>query len=540
MNKTISLFLAVIIILISCGVPAFAAGEISIISPGASCTTELDKIEVSCDSATKIIYKLDGKVIGETAGETVLPIEKDVLSVGNHTLEVCAVFADRTAARQVLDFKVNKLITKMQATENFNDFVEGNEGGVKIDFYSQNGKHEVGLPTALLYPDEGRSGENGDKSLCMKMNTNKHVVGDMPYLIYNGFKGYGANGVITFKFDVKVSDGASAQATIWDMPITKNEDMWLFNGGKICGVSYDFDTEWLAIELVHDYVSGKTKVIVDGNEIYHDDISTASKANSKVDMRLYQPGVRSDENERAAIWLDNFDFKKEIAYGLSKIYFSDGEDNWTLYDNTSFPADASKIKLELTEELSAATVTAENIKVFENGVVAGISDVSYDRTEKSIIITPAKAFQKGSEIRVEVSDKVKFADLTSPEASLIARMNTEAGELTPQSVDFKNNGQLLISGAQIAEGDVVSVDAVLKNDTDTDKNMAVILYVLQNKKLRAIAAVEENVSPGVPKPVTVTLPAITSLDDSGNVTLKLSICDALSSALPYVAYTEVN
>ena len=79
---------------------SYASGDIEIISPGASCTTDISQIEVSCSGASKIIFELDGKKIGETQGEEVLPLSEGTITAGNHKLKVSAVFPDKLQLRK--------------------------------------------------------------------------------------------------------------------------------------------------------------------------------------------------------------------------------------------------------------------------------------------------------------------------------------------------------------------------------------------------------------------------------------------------------
>ena len=123
MKKLLSYILIISVILTMLIVPSSVnaeAKEIKILSPGATCTTELDKIVLSCASAEKIIYELDGEIIGETEGVCDLALTDGFLTPGNHLLKVTALFSDGTGASDELKFHAEKYVQKMKFEQDFN------------------------------------------------------------------------------------------------------------------------------------------------------------------------------------------------------------------------------------------------------------------------------------------------------------------------------------------------------------------------------------------------------------------------------------
>ena len=121
MKRFISFIIALLILTASFGINAEATGEITIISPTAAVyTDDLTQIEVSCSGAEKIIFELDGEKIGETDGECIFELTQ-ALSVGNHSLKAVAVFPDKTAAQDYIEFDVQKKFMK-GTLQNFNSY----------------------------------------------------------------------------------------------------------------------------------------------------------------------------------------------------------------------------------------------------------------------------------------------------------------------------------------------------------------------------------------------------------------------------------
>lgn len=536
MKRIFSAILTVFILCTFLTISPLASGEVSITSPAGDCTTDLEKFAVECEGAEKIIFELDGNVIGETDGEEELPIDEGTLTVGNHTLVAKAIFADKSAAVASVDFMARKKILNMSAKQDFNDYVKGNEAGQKLTVYFQSGKHESGN-SCEVYPVPGPSGEEGDYAFNMITLTNKAVNGDAPYIVYNGFNNYGARGEVTFEFDLKVDNSSTAKLMLQTMMLPK-KSLWILEAGKFGGTDYAVPDGWMHIKVVDNFVTNTVRLEVDGDEVFNGDMKLPYTECSKFDLRLYQGGSRTEET-RAYMSLDNFDFKQELLYGLSKISYEDADGNSFDYAGT-LPQDTTKIKLGMTEALSASSVKSENVTLASNGVKID-AEVSYDAESKSVIVIPSKAISKGETVTVTLNENIKFADGTEAGDAVVATMESEDAELTPLSIDFKINGNLLLSSAQLQNGDVISADVTLNNDSETVKDMTVILFVRQNKKLRAISAEETlSIAPGETPSVNVTLPALSGLDSEGTAEIKLSVCDTLGNALPYMSYTQIK
>ena len=119
-------------------------------------------------------------------------------------------------------------------------------------------------------------------------------------------------------------------------------------------------------------------------------------------------------------------------------------------------------------------------------------------------------------------------------------MKTESAPLSPKSIVFKKDSNILYTSGQLSSGDSVSVEAELNNDTSETQTMTVVLYVIQNKKSRGISAQEFTLEPGQELPVTITIPSLANLDAMGDVSVRMSLCGDISSPVPFMDYTEVK
>jgi len=535
LKRIFSAILTVFILCTFLTISPLASREVSITSPAGDCTTDLEKFAVECEGAEKIIFELDGNVIGETDGEEELPIDEGILTAGNHTLVAKAVFADKSAAVASVDFMARKKILNMSAKQDFNDYVQGNEAGQRLVVYYQPGKHGSGN-ACEVYPVPGPSGEDGDYAFNMRTLFD-YMSGNAPYIVYNGFNNFGARGEVAFEFDLKVDDSSTAEILLNNIMLPE-KTMWLLYRGVFGGTDHAVPDGWMHIKIVNNFVTNKTRLEINNEEIYNGDMTLPYTACSNFDIRLYQGGRRTEET-RAEMALDNFDFKQELLYGFSKISYEDADGNSFDYTGT-LPHSVAKINLGMTEALSASSVKSENVTLASNGVKID-AEVSYDAESKSVIVTPSKAIPKGETVTVTLNENIKFADGTEAGDAVVATMESEDAELIPLSIDFKINGNLLLSSAQLQNGDVISADVTLNNDSETVKDMTVILFVRQNKKLRAISAVETlGIAPGETPSVNVTLPALSGLDSEGTAEIKLSVCDTLGNALPYMSYTQIK
>ncbi len=514
---------------------SYASGDIEIISPGASCTTDVSQIEVECSGASKIIFELDGIKIGETTGETVLPLADGTITAGNHSLKVSAIFPNKTAAQKEISFNATEFVSIKSSKQNFDTFTKGGDKSVSMTLTSQSGK-------AASMPDVGRSGSDGDKSYKMYMTIDDHLTSSCPYVDYTGFTNYGKKGVLTFDFDIKVNSAGKAIVNLGNMPLF-GSSMALINSGKILTSAVAINDDWQHMKIVVDYskhADGMLTFYHNGTKIY-DDVSQKQQYSGQstiVEFTLKQSGKRT-EATRAAVWLDNFDFKQELSYGLDKFMYSDGN-VWSDCSQGAIPADTKALKLMLTSNMDSSTINQNTVSVYENGSKLKLTSVVYNDSDKSVTVIPQKAFEKGSDIKVVLSNAVKLSGGYAVKGALEARASTEEGELTPVSVSFEKNDSLLISGAQLEGGDSLSADVVLNNGTDEPKPMTALVYVRQNRKLRGIGAVETIVAPRTQLPVSVNIPSLSQIDPSGDVSVKLVICDTLKNGVAYMSSIEIN
>lgn len=201
MKRFISFIIALLILTASFGINAEAAGEITIISPTAAVyTDDLTQIEVSCSGAEKIIFELDGEKIGETDGECIFELTQ-ALSVGNHSLKSVAIFPDKTAAQDYIEFDVQKKFMK-GTLQNFNSY-EGGDTADGIKHVGQNGKSTAAQVS-------GKSGEEGDYALYMKMATNDAIGSGNPYIDVTTLEDFGL-GTVIFKYDIKIDSPETAR-----------------------------------------------------------------------------------------------------------------------------------------------------------------------------------------------------------------------------------------------------------------------------------------------------------------------------------------
>ena len=67
-----------------------------------------------------------------------------------------------------------------------------------------------------------------------------------------------------------------------------------------------------------------------------------------------------------------------------------------------------------------------------------------------------------------------------------------------------------------------------------------MLYVRQNKKLRAIGAASAVLSSGEVRDVEIILPPIDKLDADGDVSVKMTVMDTFENATAYMGFEEIR
>lgn len=532
MKRFISFIIALLILTASFGINAEAAGEITIISPTAAVyTDDLTQIEVSCSGAEKIIFELDGEKIGETDGECIFELTQ-ALSVGNHSLKAVAVFPDKTAAQDYIEFDVQKKFMK-GTLQNFNSY-EGGDTADGIKHVGQNGKSTAAQVS-------GKSGEEGDYALYMKMATNDAVSSGNPYIDVTTLEDFGF-GTVTFKYDIKIDSPETARIYWSNSPLWHKGNQFFYDG-KIHKTETNTPSGWTSVEMTVNYKAQTVSLTVGGTPVMTNapwGEGEENSSNGKIRIGLFQNGKRT-ETTREGFSIDNIDFKQEIVYALEKIqYSSDAGENWNEY-SSELPVDANKLKITLSENLTEADVAQNTVKLFQNGKEVALAAVEYDSVTRSVTVTPSASFSEGAQLVLKIDDTVKLANGTQTGCALEAHMQTQKPSFTPTAVVLKNNGNSLLSASQLKTGDVISGDVTLKNDSDTQKTITAIIVVRQNGKLRSVGAAQTSeLSGGASEAVTLTLPAISTLDAEGDVCVKLIICNELTSTVPYLEFTELK
>ena len=533
MKRFISLICIVIMLTTSFAINSYAAGEITIISPSTEAYTDLAEFEVSCADAEKIIFELDGEKIGETAGECIFTLP-NALTVGNHSLRATAVFSDKSASQDYIEFNVKKKFTK-GSIQDFNTYT-GGDTAAGIKHVGQSGKS-----SATKVP--GKSGAEGDNALYMKMETTAAVASGNPYIDVTLLEDFGL-GTASFKYDIKIDDPSTARIS-WSYVPLWHKGNQIFYDGKIANTETDTPSGWTSVNMTVNYKTRKVSLIVGDTPVISDASWGEGKetsSNRRIRISLYQNGKRK-ESTRTGFTIDNMDFKQEIIYGLEKIQYSSGEsESWIDY-SSELPVDTSAIKLTLSENLTSEDVSDSTVKLLQNGSEVSLDSVEYDSETCSIIVKPSNPLMSGAQLVLRVDDTVRFADktLTATGAVLEARMNTTKSSFTPDAVVLKNNGKNLLSASQLKAGDVISADVTLKNDSDSEKIISAFIAVRQNGKLRSLGAAQtSNLSGGSSETVNLTLPAIAALDNEGDVSVKLIICSELTDTVPYISFIELK
>lgn len=522
MKKFISISVVLVMLLTMVPVVSFASGEISIISPAADVYTDFSVFEVECENAEKIIFKLDGVTVGETNGETTLDVPKDLLYVGNHTLEVIAIYADGTALNDIKNFKVSAIIEKFSYSD----------AGALSNFiaYNTTGKAE--------YDDTvGVSGQTGDIAKKLYAIIDGKIESKAPYII-NYELAYVKGGIKKISFDLKLTTVNDAIIIRGMDGMDKSGQLNSSKGYWLDGSTQYYPTpgEWMHIDVVSNNYTNNLVFSVDGTPIYNGSITLKDEGN--LTFRMYQYGDRT-EATRASMSIDNLFTSQEFEYSLSSVEWEDSEGVWS--DGLSLmPIDASKIRIKMSEALIADSVTKDTVSIYDNGKKVSLSDVVYDETNGYVIASLSEPLSNESNIEFVMSENVKLS--VTNEATGVpvkAILKTELGAYSVSNIECKVNSAALWTNEQLKSGDVISIDLALNNQSGENKTMAAIACVFQNKKLRAIGACEEFVS-SAGKGTTITLPPLSNLDSDGEITIKVMLCNALSSPQACSNYYEIK
>ena len=383
----------------------------------------------------------------------------------------------------------------------------------------------------------GKTGSPGDVATKLGITINDAITSSNPYMENSGAS-FSKSGIKYLKFDIKIeSTTKKSRLMIGGMDGIAQYGNIIQDGKWLGGKNKATSDGWVHMELASNHYENKIVLNVDGQELYNDTIK--NKASGGLRINLYQMGVRTDTT-RAWMAFDNMEWSQHFIYALSNIEYMNSDGDWII-SSEAMPANTSKIRIKVSEPLDQTTVTKETVKLYDNGNIVTLSNVAYDADNKYVTIEFGEKLSDGSDVVLKLDETIVLSNTKkASDIALEARMVTEASELAPTNISYKKNSSYLATTSQLKTGDVVSVDMTLNNETDETKPMAAFVSVIQNGIVRSLGVVERHVSSMSSEPITVTLPALSTLDAEGDIKVKIMICNSILESQPYIDFYELK
>lgn len=463
----------------------------------------------------KAIFELDGVRLGEADSEGKLALS-DGLSFGDHTLKTIKIASDKSAAVDVASFKLCATSVIKQQHDTFDDFDPDDTSTLNYAIDTKEVMEIVKVP--------GASGEADDYAFSMRYELGKKSKSSKSYFQPGTFKQYGS-GISEAEFDIKFNTPDTTIAMSYYM--IDGVDGFGNADGKWKGTDIAVTPgEWTKLKFFIDADHGKYEIYINGNK----ELSGVMADNVNYNnfrIRLSSTIVASD-GYRPGIEFDNFHaVNKKVYTGISKMtYVHEGTE---INSSADIPSDAS-LKLYIAEGLANnENINKENITVKTlSGISVPLTNVSYDATEKSLSIIPASFLPQGETIEVTLNDKLSFEDNVSLGGNHSIR-GTVALELD-NDVAFMVNGAALLSSHQLKEGDTISADISVKNNS-ADKALGALYILTERKDGRLISMVTKTLAPIAAgqsaSPFTLTLPKGSA---GGGSEIKLMVWDGFNNA----------
>ena len=540
-RNIISLLITVIYMLTL--IPTAYAGDVlTVTSPanGSIVSFETNVFEVTppgSKTIEKTNFILDGEFIGNGDAEGKLTREEE-LTLGKHKLEVIAVYDDGTAEKASSEF--TSAIIPQSATVDFENSVLGTY--TAADAATTAAKSLRGLSSNIFTEGEVSIGSDGSygnvfkilgvknrvaaANACFTTYANPTFNNDGTVQSYSAVTG--GKHILNFDMYIPYIDGSFA---LQIRPYTSggvsfDSGVTLISARLPIGYTNanrieNTDCGWFNINFVSDLDTGKYTAEIKAktsNKTWTIAETPYTKPQD-AGINYYQIGAYVYKNYYVAY--DNI--KTEMignTLGITDVLFKDetnpscDSDGYVNTDSHSVKRDVTQMLVRFDRSLNSATVTKDNFIVVAGGNRVGISDVNYDETTRSAVLTLNNSFiTTNGKSYVQMSENVKLKGNTETigVASWKA-FNLASYGFEIQSVEYLKGVSDVYSASQLSVGNNLTAKIKISNVSDTDKKLTAVLVVKDGKRILSV------------KPLTATI-------DAGNSNFTASITsESITSA----------
>ena len=440
---------------------------------GKNINLEASATDGNNENIEKVEFFVDGIKIGEKAAAPYIYVYENGQK-GSHTFTARAYDGTGAGAMSVpVSFEIVKRGEKSLAFFDFNDF-DGVTAPLGSGMSEKGGTISFGT---IDLDERGRS---------LKLSAPTGTGTDAPYFVAN-LSPILTKGIVEVETDIYITD-SSHTATMFIV----RSSTGIFNGdfemknGKIRIISsadtgikeigtYNENT-WYRVKEVFDLTNKLFSVYLDDVCIASDRKMASQKLDNMMSVRVNHD-FESGASE-GAIYLDNFSVAQIVdILKIERVEFKDSLGGIIGNADTGL---LSSISIKLNKGILNTRANLDNVKLVSGLISEPVSITTvFNSEENEIIITPEVPLLPSSLYTIIIGGALRDFDSLYLEDEYQKKFLTSPDRFGLDSVSLINNGSIIENFSQLSAGQV-SMSAKIKNDTDTDKNIIMIVAYYKN------------------------------------------------------------
>ncbi len=291
------------------------------------------------------------------------------------------------------------------------------------------------------------------------------------------------SGDISIELELMITGGVSLDmfvirgiSALWTTAVTIRNQT-LSYGGASAQLNLN---QWHTIRFDFNLQKKTSALYFDNSQVYSGDLLGNSDGTiSNIRITVTSP-VSTEQGP--AMYFDNFVVRRSVSYPYVSGVSYYNEDGSNALSGGRVAYDAKTAEVKFNNPMNAATVTKNNIRLYQGDVLIDTAAVSYAESKQAAVITFTKPLRSMTDYRIVVGEGI--VDTADNKLSAEAKIEFSTG---PKDYDI-SGWEITRSGVgvfkdQVKSGDKIALKANLVNDTEQVRTGVVILACFDGDRM---------------------------------------------------------
>ena len=471
---------------------------------------------------SSLIFKLDGKQIKEFSPNS---SESYSLTLGGRDI----AYGEHTLTVQVVDEA--KELTEKQVSFTV---VKTGSSSLVFDFEDWDGTETMPANMKYIHHDFGdeayvSKGEGRDGSAALKMGErlkNTMPGGLLSNVSYMQVETGEVSQRLTIEGDMRVSDVNSLLGYEFKDTSGNYGQIFVIRDGEIYGSGRSIDTDWHNIKTVIDFSTGSYTVYMDGAEC----TSGSMPISNTQYVRFIYKNQKADDTY---ILIDNMSYKVDVEYPLpGKTEYEETDGSFCDAGN-GVSAETTKIRQYFTGKLDESSLNTNTVHVYSGADDLDIERIAFDSVENCLTVTLKDKLAGGAEGKLVITGDARFEDGESLGRRYEIPFYIIPSGIGLLGVTLKKGSISIETDRQLGNGDLISAELMLRNNTDENMPATVALSFYDGTVLAGIKRLSDTIDAGEVKRLVIPNVNIPYKD---GMNIKVHICDSWENRIPLAAW----